>query len=156
MLIPAGIILLLVLLTALYVAAEFAAVGARRSRIRRLAEDGNALAARVLPVARRSARARPLHCGLPGRDHAFQPDRRRLRAGGARARVAPLLVRWGGMDAGDRAVQTSAIVILLVLTALSVMFGELVPKAVALQNPTQTLHLHHHADAVVAARCTRG
>ena len=50
MLLAAGIITLLILLTALYVAAEFAAVGARRSRLRRLAEDGNALAARVLPV----------------------------------------------------------------------------------------------------------
>jgi CBS domain containing-hemolysin-like protein len=50
MLLAAGIILLLILLTALYVAAEFAAVGARRSRLRRLAEDGNPLAARILPV----------------------------------------------------------------------------------------------------------
>src|SRR6188472_2646760 len=44
------IIVLLILLTGLYVAAEFAAVSARRSRLRRLAEDGNALAARILPV----------------------------------------------------------------------------------------------------------
>ena len=50
MLQAAVIIILLILLTALYVAAEFAAVGARRSRLRRLAEDGNALAARILPV----------------------------------------------------------------------------------------------------------
>ena len=44
------VIVVLILLTGLYVAAEFAAVGARRSRLRRLAEDGNALAARILPV----------------------------------------------------------------------------------------------------------
>ena len=50
MLLAAVIIAFLILLTALYVAAEFAAVGARRSRLRRLAEDGNALAARLLPV----------------------------------------------------------------------------------------------------------
>src|ERR671917_2276906 len=50
MLLAGTIIVLLILLTALYVAAEFAAVGARRSRLRRLAEDGNALAARLLPV----------------------------------------------------------------------------------------------------------
>ena len=47
MLLASGIIALLILLTALFVAAEFAAVGARRSRLRRLAEDGNALAARI-------------------------------------------------------------------------------------------------------------
>ena len=34
----------------MHVAAEFAAVGARRSRLRRLAEDGNGFAARILPV----------------------------------------------------------------------------------------------------------
>ena len=50
MLQAAVIIVFLILLTALYVSAEFAAVGARRSRLRRLAEDGNVLAARLLPV----------------------------------------------------------------------------------------------------------
>ena len=50
MLQAAAITVFLILLTALYVAAEFSAVGARRSRLRRLAEDGNVLAARVLPV----------------------------------------------------------------------------------------------------------
>ena len=50
MLLASGIITLLILLTALFVAAEFAVVGARRSRLRRLAEDGSSLAARVLPV----------------------------------------------------------------------------------------------------------
>lgn len=44
------VIALLILLTGLYVAAEFAAVSARRSRLRRLAEDGNLLASRLLPV----------------------------------------------------------------------------------------------------------
>src|SRR5213595_1700814 len=50
MLLAWAIIALLILLTGLYVAAEFAVVSARRSRLRRLAEDGNALAARLLPV----------------------------------------------------------------------------------------------------------
>src|ERR671915_598055 len=50
MLLAAAVITFLILLTALYVAAEFAAVGVRRSRLRRLAEDGNPLAARILPV----------------------------------------------------------------------------------------------------------
>ena len=49
MLAVAAVISLLILGTALYVAAEFAAVSVRRSRVRRLAEDGNTLAARLLP-----------------------------------------------------------------------------------------------------------
>ena len=43
------IIVVLTLLTALYVAAEFAAVSVRRSRLRQLAEDGHWLAQRLLP-----------------------------------------------------------------------------------------------------------
>ena len=50
MVLALAIIAILILLNALYVAAEFAAVGARRSRLRRLAEDGHPLAARILPV----------------------------------------------------------------------------------------------------------
>src|SRR5437870_3775693 len=50
MLAGAGIILLLIALTAFYVAAEFGAVGVRRSRLRRMVEDGNRTAARLLPI----------------------------------------------------------------------------------------------------------
>ena len=39
----------LILANALYVSAEFGAVGVRRSRVRRLAEDGNRSARRLLP-----------------------------------------------------------------------------------------------------------
>ena len=46
----AGIILLLIALTAFYVAAEYGAVGVRRSRLRRLCEDGHPTAALLLPV----------------------------------------------------------------------------------------------------------
>ncbi len=44
-----AIILLLILVNALYVAAEFAAVSVRRSRVQQQAEEGNALALRLLP-----------------------------------------------------------------------------------------------------------
>src|ERR687898_3157183 len=44
------IVAALILVNALYVAAEFSAVSVRRSRIRQLADDGNPLAAWLLPV----------------------------------------------------------------------------------------------------------
>jgi putative hemolysin len=50
MLLAWAVILGLIGVNALYVAAEFAAVGVRRSRLRRLAEDGSSLAAQMLPV----------------------------------------------------------------------------------------------------------
>ena len=40
---------LLIAANALYVAAEFGAVGVRRSRVRRMSDDGNLLAQRLLP-----------------------------------------------------------------------------------------------------------
>jgi len=138
MLVPAGVILLLVLLTALYVAAEFAAVGARRSRIRRLAEDGHPLARRALPVVEDP---RELDRYIAASQVGITLS---SLIAGAYAQavlappVAPLLVRWAGM-APESALQVAAIVILALLTVLSVILGELVPKAVALAHPTQTL-----------------
>lgn len=138
MLIPAGIILLLVMLTALYVAAEFAAVGARRSRIRRMAEDGHPLAIRVLPVIEDP---RELDRYIAACQVGITLSS--LIAGAyAQAALAPpaapLLIRWAGLEPAA-ALQVSAIAILAILTVLSVILGELVPKAVALANPTQTL-----------------
>ena len=109
MVLASAIIAFLILLTALYVAAEFAAVGARRSRLRRLAEDGNALAARILAGRRGPARARPLHCRIASRHHSFEPDPRCLRPGVDRAAagaVAPephrARCRSGRIDDGCR------------------------------------------------------
>ena len=82
----------LILVNAVYVAAEFAAVSVRRSRIQQLAADGNPLAAWLLPVLESPGRARPLHRRLPDRHHALEPGPRRLRAGDAR-RLADAVLR---------------------------------------------------------------
>ena len=137
MLTAAAIILLLILFTALYVAAEFAAVGARRSRLRRLAEDGHALAARLLPVLEDP---RALDRYIAASQVGITLSSLIL---GAYAqailapRAAPLLTRIWGLEAAA-AVNAAAVIILVALTILSVILGELVPKAVALQYPTQT------------------
>src|SRR5829696_1955839 len=138
MLLAGAIIALLILFTGLYVAAEFAAVSARRSRLRRLAEDGNVLAARVLPVLEDP---RELDRYIAASQVGITLSS--LIAGAYAQAVlappaAPLLVRWAGFEPAT-ALQVSAIAILIVLTVLSVILGELVPKAVALANPTQTL-----------------
>lgn len=137
MLLAAAVITLLILLTALYVAAEFAAVGARRSRLRRLAEDGNPLAARLLPVVED---ARELDRYIAVSQIGITLSSLILGAYGQAViapRVAPLLARTPLIDpsASDSA---AAIVVLLVLTTLSMIVGELVPKSVALQDPTRT------------------
>jgi putative hemolysin len=135
MLVALAVILFLILLTALYVAAEFAAVGARRSRLRRLAEDGNALAARILPVVED---ARELDRYIAVSQIGITLSSLILGAYGQATmapRLAPLLER-AGLDPVS-AQSTAAVTILLVLTGLAMILGELVPKSLALQDPTR-------------------
>ena len=136
MLVASLVILLLILVTGLYVAAEFAAVGARRSRLRRMAEDGNALAARILPVVEDP---HELDRYIAVSQIGITLSSLILGAYGQAAlapRVAPLLGRFGGLDA-EGAESTAAVFVLLVLTMLAMIVGELVPKSIALQSPTR-------------------
>ena len=52
-------------------------------------------------------------------------------------RLAPLFERAAGLDP-HTALSTAAVVVLLVLTVLAMILGELVPKSLALQDPTRT------------------
>jgi putative hemolysin len=137
MVLALAVVLLLIALNALYVAAEFAAVGARRSRLRRLAEDGNRLAARVLPVVED---ARALDRYIAVSQVGITLSSLVLGAFGQAAlapRLSPLMASWAGMEPVT-AQSASAVTILLSLTACQMVLGELVPKSVALQYPTQT------------------
>ena len=135
MLQASGIIVLLILGTALFVAAEFAAVGARRSRLRRLAEDGNSLAARILPVVEDPhALDRYIAASQVGITLSSLILGAYAQASIA-PRVAPWLERLAGLDA-ESAVSTAAVVVLLVLTTLAMIAGELIPKSLALHNST--------------------
>ena len=137
MLQAAVIIVFLILLTALYVAAEFSAVGARRSRLRRLAEDGNTLASRLLPVLESP---QELDRYIAASQVGITLSSLILGAYGQSRlapRIAPLFEQFAGLDA-ETALSTAAIVVLLVLTVLAMILGELVPKSLALQDPTTT------------------
>lgn len=131
------IISLLIAANTLYVAGEFAAVGARRSRIRRLAEDGNWLARRLLPhVEDRAALDRYVGTSQIGITLSS------LMLGAyAQATLspwlAPLLERLFGL-AELTAISAAVIIVLAVLTAAQLVLGELVPKTLALQYPTAT------------------
>jgi CBS domain containing-hemolysin-like protein len=137
MLQAAVIIGVLILLTALYVAAEFAAVGARRGRLRRLADDGNLLAARLVPVLESP---QELDRYIAASQVGITLSSLILGAYAQNTlapRVAPLFEGVGGLNA-ESALSTAAVVVLLVLTVLAMILGELVPKSLALQNPTRT------------------
>jgi putative hemolysin len=131
------IMALLVAANALYVAGEFSAVGVRRSRVRRLAEEGNWLARRLLPhVEDRSALDRYVGTSQIGITLSS------LMLGAyAQATLsvwmAPILEGLFGLTYVT-ALSVSVLVVLVVLTAGQLVLGELVPKTLALQYPTGT------------------
>ena len=84
-LLTVAVVLVMVLFNALFVAAEFATVGSRRSRVQQSAEAGSTSAGHLLAIMRDPKTARFVRRRLPDRHHAQQPRRRRVRAGPAHA-----------------------------------------------------------------------
>ena len=130
-----SVVSFLILVNALYVAAEFGAVSVRRSRVQELANEGNWLAGLFLPVVQSAA---ALDRYVATCQIGITLSSLVLGAyGQATLAVAltPLLAGWGGLQELV-AESTAAMIVLVGLTALQVVFGELVPKSLALQNPT--------------------
>jgi putative hemolysin len=131
------IIVVLTLLTALYVAAEFAAVSVRRSRLRQLAEDGHWLAQRLLPYVEDPHK---LDRYIAASQIGITLTSLILGAYGQRAiapHLAGPLAAWTGIEPAT-AESAAGISTLIALTIFNVILGELVPKSLALQFPTQT------------------
>jgi CBS domain containing-hemolysin-like protein len=131
------VVVALILVNALYVAAEFGAVSVRRSRIQQLAADGNPLAAWLLPILESPA---ALDRYIAACQIGITLSSLVLGAY-AQATFAvwlwPKFAELGGWQP-VAAQSISAAVVLFVLTVAQVVFGELVPKSIALQYPTQT------------------
>lgn len=135
-----AVIALLIAVNALYVAAEFAAVGTRRSRIRMLAQDGDARATWVLPIVEDAARldryVAACQIGITFSSLVLGAFGQATLA----RDLAPALEGLGGW--GEAAAQgVAAFLVLLLLTTLQVILGELLPKSLALQFPTRALML---------------
>ncbi len=131
---------------ALYVAAEFAAVSVRRGQIRALAQDGHATARRLLPTLEdgRALDAYIATCQIGITLTTL------ITGAYAQATIAPdiarLLARHAGL-ADAAAITTGALVTLVVLTVVQMVFGELIPKSLALQFPTRTALLTYRPTA---------
>ncbi len=136
MLTSAGIILLLIALTGFYVAAEFGAVGVRRSRLRRLCEDGDPTAARLLPIVESPQRLNQyiavsqVGITLSGMILGAYAEAR------LSPLVTPLLEQFTSLSP-QMAESVAGIGVLVALTMLSVVLGEMVPKTAALRYPTE-------------------
>ena len=135
-LLPLLVIFVLIALTALYVAAEFAAVSVRRSRIRQRAEQGDAAALRLLPFLEDP---QALDRYIAACQIGITLTSLVIGAYGQASMAGPLagVIRslWSVSEATARS--TAAVVILVVLTVLAMVLSELVPKSLALQFPTQ-------------------
>jgi len=133
---PFLVVFLLIAFTALYVAAEFAAVSVRRSRIRQRAEDGDRAAAALLTVVDKpEALDRYIaasQVGITLTSLVLGAYSQATIAVG----VAPWFQALGMSARGARSAATIAV--LVVLTVLAMVLGELIPKSVALQYPTRT------------------
>lgn len=128
------LILVLILINALYVAAEFAAVSVRHSQIRQLAQEGNLLARRLLPFVQD---AQKLDRYIAACQIGITLSSLILGAFGQATIArdfAGMVQSMTGM--GElAATSTAAVSVLILLTTLQVVFGELVPKSLALQFP---------------------
>ena len=150
-----AIVALLIFLNGLYVAAEFATVAARRTRISQLAGQGHRIAQALLPVMENS---RKLDKYVATCQVGITISSLVLGAYAQRA-IAPLLLEplttliefldplWTTLGINSQvgvaaaAAQSVAVTgVLIAITVLQVIMGELFPKSVAIQYP-ETLAL---------------
>ncbi|MGD9316017.1 MAG: hemolysin family protein, partial [Anaerolineae bacterium] len=138
--IPFIIIALLILINGLFVAAEFAIIGVRPTRIEQLAQDGNRAARSVrgiLSDRRKTDRyiaAAQLGITLAslGLGMYAEPAIAHL--------IEDPLHDWVGLQ-GAIVHTISFIIALAIITYLHVVFGEMVPKSLALQSSERTVLL---------------
>ncbi|MEX2535158.1 MAG: hemolysin family protein [Trueperaceae bacterium] len=127
------VVILLILINSLYVAAEFATISSRRARVADLASEGNVRARALLPILEDRARLDRYIAGcqvgitLSSLLVGFYGQAQLTPI------VAPLLARLGLPEAA--ATSVSVIGVLLSLTFFQVVFGELLPKSIALRFP---------------------
>jgi putative hemolysin len=136
-LIVAAVIVALILVSALYVAAEFSAVSVRRSRLQQMAEEGDGLAARMLAVVSDGVSLdryiAACQIGITISSLVLGAYAQATLA----VDLAPVFARLG--DLQDATAQSAAAgVVLVLLTIIHMVLGELVPKSLALQYPTGT------------------
>ncbi len=149
-----GVVASMILLTALYVAGEFATVASRKTRISQMAARGNPLANRLLPLmANTRALDRyvaacqvgitlsSLILGAFGERYVAERLAVALNRGMSIAALQPVESMLGITSAAaiNAAAHTIAIAFVLFLfTSLHVIIGELLPKSIAIQYPERT------------------
>jgi len=130
---PIVAIILLVAVNGMFVAAEFALVGARATRLERMADDGSSAAKWLLGVFQRAA----------GKDSYIAVAQLgiTLASIGLGMYGEPAIAHWLYDPLESVGVPASLshpigfVIALSIITYLHVVFGEMIPKALALQSP---------------------
>jgi putative hemolysin len=131
------VVFLLIAINALYVLAEFGAVATRGSRMKQMAEEGNASARRLLPILEDT---RLLDRYIAACQIGITLSSLVLGAYG-QFRLTPELASFLENLAGLQpfaALSSAALIVLIGLSAAQMVLGELLPKSLALQYPAQT------------------
>ncbi len=129
-----AVVAVLISINALYVAGEFSSVSARKTRIMRLAEEGNRLAQILLPVLEDRHK---LDNYIAASQVGITLSSIVLGIYGEQ-QIAPHIAPWiarlplGGQAAAAGLAST---LVLISLTTLQVVMGELVPKSIGVQYP---------------------
>lgn len=129
-----AIVSLMIFFTALYVAAEFATVYARKTRIQQMAASGHSLAKMLMPIVEDE---KALDHYVAACQHGITISSLVLGAYGqdtVAAAIRPLLVQLGNLP--EPAAQSVSITgTLILLTILAMVLAELFPKSLGLQYP---------------------
>jgi putative hemolysin len=135
-----AVISLMIFVNGLYVAGEFSSVSARQTRIIQMAQEGNKLAQILLPVQQDPRR---LDNYIAASQVGITLSSIVLGIYGEQ-QIAPRIVPWIarlpiGLDPATgshlAAAGIASTLVLILLTTLQVVMGELVPKSIAIQYP---------------------
>ncbi len=151
LLITVATVTVMIFFNALYVAAEFATVSARRTKVSQLAGTGDRLAQALLPYLENSSSldryVAACQIGITISSLVLGAYGQNAIAGELVQPIAMLLERFPsfahllGSDGATASLvlanTISVTVVLITITTLQVIFGELFPKSVAIQYPEQ-------------------
>lgn len=128
------ILILLIGLNALYVLAEFATVSSRRARLTQLSNEGNSVAGSVLRIVedphKLDAYVATSQVGITLSSLVLGFYGQAQLSG----YLIPLFETFGDLSEAA-ALSVSATIVLIVLTLMQVLFGELIPKNLGIQEP---------------------
>jgi putative hemolysin len=130
----------MIAINALYVAGEFATVSARKSRVTQAAVDGSRMAKILLPIIEDSHK---LDNYIAASQVGITLSSIVLGIYGQRQIapvLEPLLIRLPIVDNQAAAAGIASTLVLILLTILQVVLGELVPKTIAIQYPERTAY----------------